>query len=107
MHCSLFEYLTNFPQHAENAINCQGQTDKLSKKCHKLPQLCKFLDQTDCLPRLNACSQRRFWVALDTILISCTSARFIRSPPFLLHNVQPNCEHEDIYHCRHNGWHSS
>src|SRR5271163_3423187 len=89
----------------------RGETPSIAKanrqafeKCHKLPQLCKFLDQTDCL---NACSQHRFWVALDTILISCTSARFIRSPPFLLHNVQPNCEHEDIYHCRHNGWHSS
>lgn len=82
-------------------------TDQASKKCHKLPQHCKFLDKTNCLPRLNTCSQSPFCVGLDTLLIFCTSTRFTYSPDFLLHHVQPNCKHEDINHCRHNGWHSS
>jgi hypothetical protein len=104
MHCSLFEC---FPRHAENAINCQGQPTSFRKVVTSSLSSASFWTRQNCLLRLNACSQHRFWVVLDTILISCTSARFICPPSFLRHNVQPNCEHEDIYHCRHNGWHSS
>lgn len=106
--CSFVEYLTDFPQHAGEApMNCQGQPTSFRKVSQAPSALQVFWTRQIVLLRLNACSQRRFWVALDAILISCTSARFICSPRFLLHNVQPNYEHEDIYHCRHNGWHSS
>ena len=109
MHLYFVEYLMDFPQHAgERAHQLPRPTDKLSKSVTSSLQLCKFSRPNKLfLLRLNACSQRRFWVALDAILISCTSSRFTCSSRFLLHNVQPNYKHEDIYHCRHNGWHSS